>query len=302
MDVYLLTASILKSDGGSLFGNLPRPLWKKFLPPDRQNRVQLACNALLIVLPDHVVLVDTGCGNPEWLTADIRRRHSLGRNWPLLDQMLRLGLSPEDVDTVILTHLHWDHAGGAFDPSGNAAFPRARYFVSRSEYEAALSNDPVYYRAYPRAVQQGLRKLPQRRLKIWNSNHCTPLSGIRLVLTAGHSVGHCTVELNGDIRLRNPAGNQVASNHSLLFTGDEVPTSYHLHPAYNMAFDVYPLAVRRWKLKRLPAAAAACEIVVFSHDPTCSATRLQLSLRSSTNFPMTVAGPPLVSSGKNRQE
>ena len=279
MDLYLLRASLVKSDGGCLFGNLPRPMWKKLLVPDRLNRVALVCTVVLARTDhDKLVLVDTGCGDPLWYDSSERRRRGLGSKWLLQESLRDLSLTFDQIGLVILTHLHWDHAGGAFRPvrAGRPvkSFPKAKYLIHALELQTALGSDPVYYRAYPERIRQGLRNMPEEDLRVWSSRSCRPARNVSVQLDGGHSPGHCTVEFRGDITLRCRSGQIITRARSVLVAGDNVPTSKHLHFAYNMAYDNHPLVVRQWKLKRLPEYCQTGRILVFSHDPDCPAARL----------------------------
>jgi len=298
MNVFLLPASRVRTDGGCLFGNLPRPLWRRLVDVDRRNRVSLSCNILLVSSSRRNLLVDTGCGNPQWFPAAERRRRGLERAWLLAQSLNRLGLSFDDIDAVIFTHLHWDHAGGAFSAPGKfksdmSVFPRAVHIVHRIEYSAAISQDPALYRAYPDHIRSALVDLQPGRLIVWSGREFSPFRGVRLKLAGGHTPGHSAVELSGRIRLLDAGGRLLASAAGLLFAGDNLPTRHHLHPAYNMGYDVLPLDVRRWRLARLPEAEHRREIVVFSHDPVCPAARIAKLEDSPARFRATDCLPPL---------
>jgi glyoxylase-like metal-dependent hydrolase (beta-lactamase superfamily II) len=142
--VHAIQAGGQKLDGGAMFGVVPKPLWERRIPPDERNRIGLGMRCLLVEHDDGLVLIDSGVGNKE--NAKFREIYGienegrLGQTW-LEDGLDELGYSPQDVRTVINTHLHFDHAGGNTRvlPSGEVVptFPNARYVVQRGEHHSA---------------------------------------------------------------------------------------------------------------------------------------------------------------------
>jgi glyoxylase-like metal-dependent hydrolase (beta-lactamase superfamily II) len=127
-------------DGGAMFGVVPRSLWSRVCPPDEENRVLLNMNCLFIETPDERILIETGAGD-KWSSREAER-YGITRERSLCDSLRAIaGVSGEEISIVVNTHLHFDHAGGntRLDGAGRAvpAFPNARYFVSRGEYEHA---------------------------------------------------------------------------------------------------------------------------------------------------------------------
>ena len=149
LQLTILPAGTLWLDGGAMFGVVPRPLWSAQRQPDAQNRIEMATNVLLIEDGEQRILVDTGSG-VDWDPREIER-HRL-QSSPAAEWLAPAGLAPEQIDQVVLTHLHFDHAGGAvaYDPRGKAvpAFPNARYVVQRGELELARLDNPKIRAAY----------------------------------------------------------------------------------------------------------------------------------------------------------
>jgi glyoxylase-like metal-dependent hydrolase (beta-lactamase superfamily II) len=139
-------------DGGALFGVVPRFLWQQSDPPDESNRVALGLNVLLVESAGRRVLVDTGIGD-RW-TAKEAGLYKISRETTLLGSLAERGLGPEDVDVVVQTHLHFDHAGGStrlVDGALRPTFPRARYVVQKGEWEDAAR---PHERSPPRATSR----------------------------------------------------------------------------------------------------------------------------------------------------
>jgi len=144
--LHALEAGLQRLDGGAMFGVVPKPLWEKRIPADERNRIPLALRCLLVETPDALVLIDNGVGNKE--DEKFRGIYGIeneGTPTRLEDAIRDAGFSPDDVDIVIDTHLHFDHAGGNTfrDDEGEVrlAFPRARYIVRRGEWEYAHSRN-----------------------------------------------------------------------------------------------------------------------------------------------------------------
>lgn len=140
-----LVASTFLSDGGTMFGLVPKAIWARRIQPDEQNRIPQHAHVLLVELDDgRCGLVDSGCGAAERFSEKEQRLHGLGPGWPLGDALRRAGKRPDDIHFVVLTHLHWDHAGSAY------AFPRARFYIHALEWADAISGNPLLYKSYPR--------------------------------------------------------------------------------------------------------------------------------------------------------
>src|SRR5258705_3603135 len=135
IEVSFVSGGRLRIDGGNMFGVVPRILWERESPPDDQHRISLATNCIVVRTPDSLGLIDTGYGSKA--PAKFRQRHALEESAPLLKNLAAIGIRPNDVDWLILTHLHFDHIGGATyrDADGQLrpTFPRARHFIQRAE-------------------------------------------------------------------------------------------------------------------------------------------------------------------------
>lgn len=246
-------------DGGAMFGVVPKVLWSKRYPSDPDNFIPLVACPLLVRAPGATVLIESGLGDK----LDERRRRNFGVRFPSrLDASLAaLGLSREDVDLVVLTHLDWDHAGGCTlrDPDGRVrpAFPRARYVVQRAELEDAMRPNRRSQHAY----------WPENWQPVAESGQWWPVDGevqltegVTVVPTGGHTRGHQAVLLG--------SGGETA-----LHLGDLLPTHAHLNPLWVMAYDNFPLESVERKERWLARARGEGWWLTFYHDPFLLAGR-----------------------------
>src|SRR5262245_543881 len=140
--IDIISDGTMRLDGGAMFGVVPRVVWERVAEPDEKNRILVGLNCLLVRTPNNAIIIDTGAGD-KWNEKQ-RAIYGIGHPPTILSSLAALGLSAEDISIVINTHLHFDHAGGntRFPSDGDTAkplptFPRARYYVQRTEYEHA---------------------------------------------------------------------------------------------------------------------------------------------------------------------
>ncbi|MFC1935684.1 MBL fold metallo-hydrolase [Chloroflexota bacterium] len=249
-ELVLISDGIIKYDGGSMFGQVPKVLWEKMEAPDRRNRITLGMNCLLIQNGNQCVLVDTGAGTKE--PEQIKDRHGLGSS-QLPRELRSRGLTPRDITTVILTHLHFDHCGGStrLDRSGVAipTFPTATYYVQRVAWEEAMSPNE---RAKPSYHSDDFLPLEQRGQVCLLDGDAEVAPGIRVRVTGGHSRGHQMV-------LVHYGGERVA------FFGDIIPTRHHLGLPYIASLDQFPEDTLDVKRALLEEAERRGWLLVFSH-------------------------------------
>ncbi len=248
-------------DGGAMFGVVPRPVWTRYLAPDDQNRILERTNCLLVRTGTTTILIDTGYGSK--LTDKERARFATEEGAPLLASLGKAGVSPEDIDLVLLTHLHFDHAGGAtsLDAQGRVVptFPRARYLVQRQEWAAASAGYPELRAAYnlpdfAPLQAAGLLQLLDGNVEI--------VPGLRAWVTGGHTEGHQVFVLE-------------SAGQGAIYLGDLCPTFHHLPTLWCMAYDLELLKLRRIKPEVLGLIADRGWWALADHDPTQAAARLR---------------------------
>lgn len=256
----IVSGGQLRIDGGNMFGVIPRVLWERKSPPDDQHRIRLDTNCVLVRTPASLGLVDTGYGGKA--TAKFRERHALEQGAPLVRNLAAAGVTPDEIDWVILTHLHFDHAGGATfrDAEGSLrpTFPRARHIVQRTEWADAMGDLPELAGSYHRDDFAPLE--PAGLLELVDGDAAIA-PGVTTELTGGHTRGHQIVHIE-------------SADDSAVYLADICPTAAHLPTFWTLAYDQFPLAVRRKKSVILNDIADHRRIALFAHDPQVTAARL----------------------------
>lgn len=274
MIITPLIASRYRSDGGAMFGLVPKPLWSRLIEPDENNAIPQNANCLLVELDDgRVGLVDTGCGDPAWFSKRDRDIKGLDDSWLLPQALSVLSLPAASVDFVVLTHLHWDHAGGvgtvADEESAALTFPNAQIFIHGIEWEEAFADNPLLGKSYPADTLEPLRLSLQTQVLLVTDAAPEILPGVRLVRTGGHTAGHCAVVLSSDrMTVRHPDAGRIPDLDTVVFAGDACPTQAHLRMVFQTSFDTHPLDTRDWKRNALAEIAADGYLLMYCHDPS----------------------------------
>lgn len=261
--VRLLSGGRLRLDGGAMFGIIPKPLWTRSVPADAENRVALACNCLLVEFDgdDRRYLIETGhgakYGEKECGIFDID-----ASNW-LLPSLRARGIDAGSITDVILTHLHFDHAGGlTFLPEGRTdalpTFPNARVHVQERELLDARENFGIMTATY-----RAENLTPIDQAGAWNllDGEAEIGSTIRVLATPGHTRGHQSILIRGRDR-------------TAVFVGDVMPTAAHVGAPYNMAYDLFPIDNRASKRDLLTRAARENWLLLLDHEPARPAVRV----------------------------
>jgi glyoxylase-like metal-dependent hydrolase (beta-lactamase superfamily II) len=265
--IHALDAGSQKLDGGAMFGVVPKPLWQKRIPADDRNRIPLALRCLLVETPDALVLIDNGVGNKESEKFHgiygIENASATGAHTQLEDAIAAAGFSSDDIDIVIDTHLHFDHAGGNtfVDADGHVrlAFGRARYTVQRGEWEwAHVRNERISASYLPHNFDPveaaGRYDFVDGRADI--------VPGVSVLPTPGHTPHHQSVVLRSD-------------GQTACYLADIVPTSAHLPLPWIMGYDVEPLVTLETKRSLLERAKREQWLLIFEHDPVAAWGRLE---------------------------
>lgn len=270
MKVTPIIASTFTTDGGTMFGLVPKPIWSRLMTPDEHNRIPQHAHVLLVELADgRKGLVDTGCGPAAKFSEREAELHGLGEGWPLMERLTELGVAPAELSFVIFTHLHWDHAGGASPGEGALTFPNAVHYVHAHEWTDATSGNPLLYKSYPAETIEPLRSLPDDQLIRVQKDREKILPGITVTRTGGHTRGHMAVllEARDGIELDHPEKLFMFPPKRMMFAGDVCPTRHNLRMVFQTAYDTYPLDTRAWKRASLPEMAGDGTLILFDHDP-----------------------------------
>lgn len=240
-------------DGGAMFGVVPRNLWSKVCPPDEQNRIRMNMNCLVIEGAGERILIDTGIGE-KWSDKH-RAMYGIDRDRSFDESLNAIaGFRSADITIVINTHLHFDHAGGntLMNEEGRAvpAFPNARYFVSRAEYEHAESPNERDRASYFPDNWRPMKESGQLEVK---DDWYEVVPGLTMETYAGHNRSMQCPRLE-------------RSGETLFGFADLIPTRAHVPYAWVMGYDLYPVETVEAKRKLIPQAARENWTCLFYHD------------------------------------
>jgi len=243
-------------DGGAVFGVVPRTLWSRKAKPDDLNRVAMAFNCYLVRTGDHNILIETGLGDKR--DARARGFMNVPAVTPSMPEVLAArGVDPDSIDIVINSHLHWDHASG--NTIGTvAAFPRARYFAPRGDWEHAHerhARDAVSYidADYDPLVESGQMTLVEGDTEV--------VPGVWMRRAPGH---------NRDMM----AITAESGSQTFCFLSDLVPTVAHVQPTWVAAFDLSPIEAIDNKRRWLRAAVEGQWWCAFAHEVDVAFARI----------------------------
>ncbi|MCS7297973.1 MAG: MBL fold metallo-hydrolase [Bacteroidia bacterium] len=253
MRLYAIETGRFALDGGAMFGVVPKVIWEKLIPPDSRNRIPMAMRALLIETSERLILVDVGVGHK--YTPKFADLYAIDHSThTLVGGLERHGFSVEDITDVILTHLHFDHAGGSTQHRNGTflpTFPNARYYVQRSHWEWAHAPNPRERASF---FPENYDPLAEAGQLVLLEGETELLPGIRIRVVHGHTEGQQLVEV--DYR-----------GKTILYGADLFPTSAHLPLPYVMAYDVRPLVTFEERKAYLPRLVQEEIIIFYEHDP-----------------------------------
>jgi glyoxylase-like metal-dependent hydrolase (beta-lactamase superfamily II) len=243
-------------DGGAMFGVVPKPLWERRAPADARNRIRLGLRPLLVRSGGRTMLIDAGIGSKfgpkETDIYGVDRTHNLDHS------LAEAGLTADDIDLVIASHLHFDHAGGfteRVDGVARPRFPRARYVIRRAEWD-----DATHPHERNRASYLADDFVPLERAGVvdFMAEDGVVAPGIRVARTGGHTMHHQAIYLE--------SGGRTA-----VFAADLMPTSAHVDLPWIMGYDLYPMDTLDYKRRFLAEAIAGEYVIFFEHDPVVAA-------------------------------
>ncbi len=268
MQLDSLEGNTQRLDGGAMFGNCPKAVWAKWAPPDAHNRISLACRSLLVREDNgRHVLLETGIG--AFFEPKLRERFGVQEpEHVLLNELAKHGVRPEDIDVIVLSHLHFDHAGGllsawAEDAAPTLVFPRAQVLVSGAAWARALQPHARDRASFIPVLQQLLTA--SGRLEVVQGERSPTLGDrYRFDYSDGHTPGLMLTTVDG------PCG-------PVTYMGDLVPGTPWVHLPITMGYDRYPELLIDEKAGLLAKIAGAEGWAFYTHDPAVAASRISRS-------------------------
>ncbi|MBU6198922.1 MAG: MBL fold metallo-hydrolase [Xanthomonadaceae bacterium] len=265
MRFWSILGNSQRLDGGAMFGNVPRGMWEKWIVPDAENRIPLACRALLVQdLDGKTVLFETGIG--AFFEPKLRERYGVVEDRHVLCDSLRAaGFSHDDVDVVVLSHLHFDHAGGLLAPWAagqppRLLFPKAKFVVGKRAFERAVHPHPRDRASFIAELPELLEK--SSRLELVENAHSFALGkSVRFTFSDGHTPGLMLAEV-------------VVPGGGVVFCADLIPGRPWVHLPVTMGYDRAPELLIDEKRMFLEDKLARGVRLFFTHDVQCALARV----------------------------
>ena len=261
-DLELITLSdgFIGLDGGAMFGVVPRTLWEKRLPPDDANRIPLSMRPLIVRDGTHTMIIDAGCGDK--MDPKSAQIYKLDRRYHLDHSLAEAGLTAEDIDIVLASHLHFDHVGG-FTAIDNGRivprFPKAKYVAHRAEWEDATHPHDRNRASY---LQENFVPLRDAGVLTLVDDDAEIIPGVRYRRSGGHTPNHQVVMIQ-------------SGGNTAVFTADMYPTSVHVPDPWLMGYDLYPMDTLAFKKSFATEAIENEYLLFFEHDPSMAAGYLR---------------------------
>jgi len=258
-ELHAVTDGFFRLDGGAMFGIVPKVAWEKVAPADEKNRITLSLTNLLIRAHGNNILVDTGIGtkhDPKFV-----EMYAVIHPPTTPESLAKIGVKPEDVNFVVLSHLHFDHAGGATVLRNGEivpTYPNATYIIQEGMWREAQESNPRTKGSYIPDDFLPLQKAGRVKL-IKGDYEIVP--GVRCVLTGGHVKHHQVVRME-------------SRGEKAIYWADLLPTSAHIKPAWVMGYDLYPHEVASLKQQLVAEAMRERWVNVFEHDPNVAMARI----------------------------
>ncbi len=249
--IYHFVERTFKLDGGTMFGVVPKIIWGNLVPVDEDNLVPMNTNLFVVDTGNHRILCDTGLGT--LLSKKESKIYAAFEPSRIETGLRELGFDLDDIDYVLLSHLHLDHAGGTVrEEAGKMVprFPKARYVVQKDEWNDAMNPDERTAPVYKTDMLRILEKAEQLTLVDGDEEI---LPGVRLVRTGGHSIGHQGMEFS-------------SGGTTVVYYADIIPFSHHIKVPYVASVDLYPRDTMKVKRSLVKRALAGEIAIAFDHD------------------------------------
>jgi len=263
--VRVIRAGWFRPDAGGFFGVVPSPLWSKLVETDERGRLRCRLNLLLIEAGGKRILVETGTG----VRMSDKDRDIKGvEGGDPVEALFAVGEDPASIDFVVVSHLHYDHAGGMVDTFGRPAFPNARYVVQRDEAEAA-HGDELRLAGIMEVEQLDAVRAAGQLAEV--NGEVELVEGVRVIRTGGHTRGSQAVMMGVD----RPGGRAGDPTERAIFWGDLIPTRWQIPVRWTSAYDDYPIDAIEVRSELVARAAAEGWWSYFTHDPGALPIRIE---------------------------
>ena len=259
--IEVIESGSFKLDGGAMMGSVPKVLWERTNPSDKLNRIDLSMRCLLLDNGKDVILIETGIGNK--ISQKFIDMFCIEQSkFPLKDELKKCGYALDDITHVILTHLHFDHVGGATYFNGSEivpTFPNAKYIISKSNWDAAINPNPKDRASYLSENFISIQK--NRQLELVEDNQKI-MDGIESIAVNGHTTGQQLIKIT------------VGDQH-LVFCSDLIPLKSHLKIPWIMGYDLNATQTLKEKTIFLDEASEKKWVLFLYHDPKTVAVRIK---------------------------
>ncbi|MDQ0215740.1 glyoxylase-like metal-dependent hydrolase (beta-lactamase superfamily II) [Oikeobacillus pervagus] len=245
-----LNGGVTNLDGGAMFGVVPKPLWSRKYPHNDENQIELRTDPIFFQLDRKNILIETGIGYGK-MNAKQKRNFGVREESKVEESLQQLGVLPEDIDIILMTHLHFDHACGLTKYDGDelvSAFPNATIYTSRTEWgemrNPNIRSKNTYWKENWQAIVDQVKTF---------EDEIEVVNGVKMVHTGGHSDGHSIIVIERD-------------GEKLIHMADIMPTTAHQHVLWVMAYDDYPMDSIAAKQKWLSEGVKDHAWFTFYHD------------------------------------
>ena len=267
MKISTIHTGFFKLDGGAMFGVVPRRLWQRLNPPDDNNMCTWAMRSILIETDDRKIIVDTGLGNKQ--DDKFRSHFEPHGEESLMGSLAKKGLTNKDITDVFLTHLHFDHVGGAVekDINGNLipAFPNATYWSNEVHWNAASNPNPREKASFLKENFLPIQEANQLKFIDLEEN-IEFLPGFNIHFANGHTDSMMLPSLD-------------LAGTKLVYCADLIPSSFHIGLPYVMSYDIRPLDTMKEKEALLENAVNENWLLFFEHDPVTACATVKRNER-----------------------
>lgn len=255
-ELHSLTDGTFRLDGGAMFGVVPKTLWSRRTQADDKNRIPLGLRPLLVRAHGKNVLIDSGIGDK--MPPKLVDIYAIDRTTHLDHSLAGVGLTADDIDVVVATHLHFDHFGGSTMREGESIVPRfknARYLIRRGDWEDATHPHDRNRASY---LPENFLPLADAGVIDFVEDDGEVMPGISVWRTGGHARFHQWIKIE-------------SQGHVAAYVADLIPTTAHLDEPWIMGYDLYPMDTLYYKQRFIREAIDGEYIVFFEHDPAVAA-------------------------------